>query len=653
MSMRRTKPVSLDRVKIKDNFWGKRIEIMCNTAIPYQWEVLNDNVPGADKSHAVENFRIAAGESDGSFYGMPFQDSDVAKWIEAASYSLVLYPNSALEKTLDDLISTIKKAQQPDGYLNTYFTKAKPDKRWTDFSHGHELYCAGHLIEAAVAHFNATGKKELLQVVCKYADYIDSIIGPEEGKRKVYCGHPEIELALVKLYRATGNERYFRLAKYFVYERGKQPCFLADEPTFGWEAKDKWYGLDYHQAHKTVCEQREAEGHSVRAMYLYAAMADIAAETKDNSLIESLRALWHNVTSRRMYITGGIGSQSHGERFTFDYDLPNDTAYCETCAAIGLVFWAHRMLQLDCDSNYADTMERALYNAVLSGISLDGKRYFYVNPLEVYPEAVDKRFDLKHVKPERVQWFGCACCPPNIARLLTSLGQYIYTRNEKTLFVHLYIGNNNQIYFNGTKVDVSLRTDYPWNGGVSISISTQNEIEFGLALRIPGWCRKAGLKINGESIGEVKGGIVNGEISIDKGYAIINRLWKNGDSVELNLSMPVQLVRSNPIVRENAGKAAIQRGPLIYCLEEVDNGPNLWTISLHNNGELTAEFDEDIMGGIVIIKGNALRDDRTSWEDVLYRAEEIKKKPTEIKAVPYCMWGNRNAGEMLVWVRCD
>jgi len=395
-------PLLIKNVRVKDEFWAKRLQQVREVLIPYQWEALNDRIPAVEPSHAIENFRIAAGEKEGEFYGWVFQDSDVAKWLEVVGYCLMNHSDQELERLADDVVELMANAQQPDGYLNTYFTIKEPAGRWTNLRGNHEMYCAGHMIEAAVAYYEATGKRKLLDVVCRLADHIDAAFGPEPGKRRGYPGHEEIELALVKLYRATGEERYLRLSKYFIDERGQEPHYYDIEAKArGDNTPGGKYDKAYSQAHLPVRKQTTAVGHAVRAMYLYSGMAAVAAETNDETLVTACKRLWNNLTKRQMYITGGIGSAVQGEAFTFDYDLPNDTAYTETCAAIGLVFWAHRMLHLDTDGEYADVMERALYNGALSGISLDGKKYFYVNPLEVWPEACEKRQDQKHVDTPR------------------------------------------------------------------------------------------------------------------------------------------------------------------------------------------------------------------------------------------------------------
>lgn len=645
-------PIPLKNIKIMDNFWSKYVGLVREVVIPYQWEALNDRVPDAEPSHAIKNFKIAAGLEEGSFYGMVFQDSDLAKWLEAVSYSLETHPDASLETTVDEVIDIIEKAQQRDGYLNTYFTVKEPGKRWTNLHECHELYCAGHMIEAATAYYQATGKRKLLDVACRLADHIDSIFGPEPEKKKGYPGHQVIELALVKLYHVTENERYLKLSEYFIDERGNKPYYFDME----WEKRGRishWSGTisnppskgsNYNQAHLPVRKQTTAEGHAVRAVYMYSGMADVAAETGNMELLEACRRLWNNIVSKQMYITGGIGSTVHGEAFTFDYDLPNDTAYSETCASIGLMFFAQRMLQIEAKSSYADVMERALYNTVISGMSQDGKRFFYVNPLEVFPEACEKSQIKAHVKPTRQKWFGCACCPPNISRVLTSLGQYIYTANEDTIYTHLYIGGELEAELKGNKIKIVQNTEYPWNEKVTMKIFPAEEKEFNIALRIPGWCSKAKLMINGSA--------VSTEDKLKDGYAVINRVWKNEDTVEILFEMPVLRIKANPLVRENIGKVALQRGPIVYCMEEADNGANLQEIVLLRESELKVEVDNELLGGTFVISAEAERVSHAAWGEDLYKANvETVSCPQEVKFIPYYVWANRNIGEMAVWVR--
>ncbi len=635
----------LKNIMISDSFWSKYIKLVHEVVIPYQWDAINDRVEDAEPSHAIKNFKIAAGLEQGEFYGFVFQDTDLAKWLEAVAYRLETHPDKNLEELADEAIELVEKAQQADGYLNTYFTIKEPGRRWTNLTECHELYTAGHMIEAAVAYYRATGKSKLLEVMCRFADHIASIFGAEPGKLRGYDGHQEIELALVKLYEATGEEKYLKLSKYFIDERGKKPNYFELETARPDYKKhfpgDVMISKEYNQSHLPVREQETAEGHSVRAVYMLTGMADLAALTQDDELLEACRRLWKNIVQKRMYITGGIGSTSEGEAFSFDYDLPNDTMYTETCASIGLIFFANRMLKAEPKSSYADVMERALYNNVLAGMSMDGKSFFYVNPLEVWPEASEKSPIKKHVKAVRQKWFGCACCPPNVARLLSSLGQYIYTKHENTLYTHLYIGGEANTDIAGTQTVIRQTTNYPWDGKVILEVRPETEKEFGIALRIPDWCDSYGISINGVSVTP----------EIKDGYAIIRRNWKQGDCIELDLDMRIKLMQSNPLVRSNAGKLALQRGPLVYCLEETDNGENLSAISIPVESNFTAEFDSETAGGVVVITGNAYRTETRGWDENLYRTAQIEEKPTTIKAVPYCVWGNRNPGEMLVWIR--
>ncbi len=626
-----------------EGFWGKRVQNVREVIIPYQWKILNDAVPGVPKSHALANFRIAAGLEEGEFYGFVFQDSDVAKWIEAASHCLRYYPDPDLESLVDAVIDHVAQAQQPDGYLNTYFTIKNPRGRWTNLRDNHELYSAGHFIEAGVAHFQATGKGKLLEMVVRLADHIEARFGDGLGKRRGYPGHPEIELALVKLYRAMKERKYLDLAAFFVNERGRRPLYFELEAKERGEERVPWsfWTPEYCQAHLPVREQREAVGHAVRAIYLYSAMADLAFELEDETLFAACRTLWENVTEQRMYVTGGLGSSAEGEAFTFDYDLPPDRAYTETCASIGLVFWANRMLRLEENRAYGDVLERALYNGVLGGVSLDGTRYFYVNPLTVFPEAVQKRYDLRHIVSMRQPWFPCACCPPNIARLLASLPDYIYSQSGNSLSVHLFVASTLQTSLQGKGVSLTQETDYPWGEKVLFRVFPEEPFEFTLAIRIPEWCRDPRLSVNG--------GRLDLPLHLSQGYAKVKRFWKKGDVLELWLPMPVERVRAHPAVRDVAGKVALQRGPVVFCLEEVDNGPNLASLILPKDVKFSTTFEPDLLEGMVVISGEAVRESRQSQE--LYSFARSERRKTFIKAIPYYAWNNRGAGEMTVWVR--
>ncbi|WP_237163149.1 beta-L-arabinofuranosidase domain-containing protein [Paenibacillus sp. BIHB 4019] len=647
----RSKPLTLDKVRISDAFWSGYIRLVREVVVPYQWEALNDRVPEAEPSHAIQNFKIAAGEAEGAFHGMVFQDSDVAKWLEAVSYLLETEPDPALQQVADSVVELIAKAQQPDGYVNTYFTVKEPENRWTNLAECHELYCAGHLIEAAVAYNKATGNEMILQVACRFADYIDRVFGREPGKLNGYDGHQEIELALVKLYHATGKDHYLALSRYFIEQRGAKPSFYEQE----WEKRgrkvhfpqlDIAHDLPYSQAHLPVQEQEQAVGHAVRVVYMCTAMADLAAETGDEALLQACKKLWDNIVAKRMYITGGIGSMAEGEAFTSDYDLPNDTAYAETCASIGLIFFAHRMLQIEPDSRYADVMERALYNTVVSGMARDGKTFFYVNPLEVNPSQLAGNKNTHHVCGQRQGWFGCACCPPNIARLLASLGQYVYTVQKSAIYVHLYVGGAATLEVADTEVQLEQKSAYTWDGEVSFTISTAHPVAFALKLRVPDWCGAASWVVNGGEPQQIKGS------DIDNGYAQIDRVWQSGDTVELVFTMPIHRMKSHPLVRENAGKVALQRGPFVYCLEETDNGEQLYQLALPAGSELSTAFEPALLGGMQTISALGQRQVSDGWQGQLYRHNaDWQQEAAELKFIPYFAWANRGAGEMAVWVR--
>lgn len=641
------------QIEIQDQFWNTYSDLVRETVIPYQWEALNDRVEDAEPSHAIRNFRIAAGLEQGDFGGWVFQDSDLYKWLEAVAYSLRHHPDPRLEQIADDSIELIAQAQHDNGYLNTYFTIQEPGRQWTNLYEAHELYCAGHLIEAAVAYYQATGKRRLLDISCRFADLIDRMFGPKPGQIRAYCGHQEIELALVKLHTITGEERYLNLSRFFIDERGKQPNYFIKE----WEGGNRtniWShgtpNLEMYQSHLPVREQKVAVGHSVRAVYMYTAMADLARLTGDDGLKEACERLWSNTTGKQMYITGGIGSTHLGEAFTFDYDLPNDSVYAETCASIGLIFWARRMLQLEAKSEYADVMERALYNNVLGSMSRDGKHFFYVNPLEVWPEASLKNPDKHHVKPVRQKWFGCSCCPPNVSRLLSSLDDYIYdiSEEERSIYTHLYIGSKVSFQLADSTITLHQRSNLPWNGHVEFSVQLPKDsesVKFELALRIPNWFQEEQpvLKVNGE----------RQDFHIKNGYAKIKRSWSDGNIVEWLLPVKPKLIAAHPSIRADAGKVAIQRGPLVYCIEEADNGAPLTTIALAAEPQLTEYADPDLLGGCVIIEGDGLvPDDSNLWLDgIPYHSYINQRKAVRFKAIPYYLWGNRKVGEMSVWLR--
>ncbi len=646
--MRKMKPVAVADAKIEDRFWRPRQELVRDIVVPYQWEALNDRVEGAEKSGTISNFRTAAEGGKGGHHGFVFQDSDLAKWLETVGFVLQRQRDEELEKLADEAIALIGRAQTDNGYIGTYYQLEKPGEQWENVRDDHEMYNAGHFMEAAVAYYEATGKRRILEIACRFADHIADTFGSGEGRIPGYCGHPEIELALVKLYRLTGNRPYLELSRFFVEERGRDPKYfdveLEKRQQAGRRERVERRPMDYFQAHAPIREQETAEGHAVRAVYLFAGATDIADEYGDESLLAAVKRLWDNVVQRRMYVTGGIGSSDRFEAFSFDYDLPNERAYAETCAAIGFLNWSHRLLQIEADSRYADVMERILYNGLLSGISLDGRSYFYVNPLEAWPVISGKRDDIPSARTRRQPWFGCACCPPNIARFIASLGSYIYSVNEEELFVHLYIGSRTEQTFRGRTVAVRQQTDYPWSGSAELTIEAGGPAEFTLALRLPAWSKRAVLRVNGVE--------TDGEAFLDKGYAKLRRIWNEGDRVELELEMDAELVRPHPELREANGKAAVRRGPVVYCLEEADNGENLRDVQLSPDAVFTGAFDPDLLGGVYVIEtGDAWRTDPAGVSPDLYSTWRYAKLRTKAVFVPYYAWANREEGEMTVWVR--
>ena len=610
--------IPFSRVMIDDTFWAPRLHINREKTIPHIYSMCKE-------TGRIDAYRLQwqAGMEKAPHH---FWDSDVAKWIEAASYSLAVFPDPALDALLNRVVDLIASAQQQDGYLNPHYTVVEPGKRWTNLRHGHELYCAGHMIEAGVAHFQATGKSTLLNVVCRYADYIDTVFGTEPGKKRGYCGHEEIELALIKLYRLTGNIRYLRLSQYFIDERGWSPCYFDTE-----EAPDLHrLGREYHQAHLPVREQTQVVGHAVRAMYLYSAMADLAYETKDETLLQACKCLWNHLHSKRMFITGGIGSSMYNEGFSSDYDLPNDTAYAETCAAVGLVLWSHRMLQFDCDAQYADVMERALYNGVLSSISQDGTTFFYVNPLSSSGNIA------------RQAWFDCACCPTNITRLLASFGQYLYAQNEQEVAVHLYVQSSVQLRIKGQQVKLRQETHYPWDEHVTLTIELEQPIPLAMRLRIPGWCSEATLFVNNEPI----------DISAmtKNGYVKLERTWNHSDMISLRLPMPVVRMYAHPDIQADDGLVTLQRGPLVYCLESVDNDIPLHRLFLPRTSHVSSSFDRNLFGGVTTVTADAMALATSGWENSLYHPLSPTMSPAKLTAIPYYLWCNRGKSAMRVWI---
>lgn len=627
--------VALRDVQVADGFFSRYADLVREEVIPYQWEALNDRIPGAEKSGCLRNFRIAAGQEAGEFTGMVFQDSDIGKWLEAVAYSLTTHPDAALERTADEVIELLEAAQREDGYLDTYFIVKDPKNRWKCLRDCHELYCAGHLLEGAVAYWQATGKDRFLNVMRRYVDYIATVFGRGEGQMRGYPGHEEIELALCKLYDVTGEKKYLDLAAYFIDERGRDPKYFLEErktrgDAFHWEGNDA-QGMEYFQAHAPVREQTEAVGHAVRAVYLYSGMADVAMRTGDEGLLEACRRLYRNIADKRLYVTGAIGSTYIGEAFTFDYDLPNDTAYAETCASVGLIFFMKRMLEADGAAEYGDMMERALYNTVLAGMAMDGKSFFYVNPLEVFPEADEKDPSKRHVKTVRQKWFACACCPPNVARLLADLGSYIYRRKGSAVTADLFIGSRLALPGGAELIQTS---EVPFGGKVTFTLRGAAQ-GFSLRVRCPEWA---------------EGVTCTAPCRKENGYIAIQKDWQDGDSVTLLFGMEPRRIYANPLVRQDVGKVCLMRGPLVYCLEEADNGANLHLLRLPEGEPVEAVRGEGALFGMTLLRAKGRRfvphGSRLYAPDRQGREEEAR-----LTFVPYFAWGNRDKGEMAVYVR--
>jgi len=598
------KSVPISSVKLTDNFWAKRVRLIGETTLPLQYQIM-------EETGRINNFRIASGKLSGEFVGFFFNDSDIYKWIEAAAFYLVNNRDEKLDKLVDDVIEEVRLAQDEDGYLDTYFTFSRKQDRWTNLKDMHELYCAGHLIQSAVAHHRATGKTNFLNIAIKLADHIGRVFGPD--KREGTPGHPEIEMALVELYRETNDKKYLDLAKFFIDERGKG--------IIG--------GSSYHIDHKPFRDLDEIVGHAVRSLYLNSGATDLYMETGDKTLLDALERLWDNLVTEKMYVTGGAGARHEGEAFGEAYELPNETAYAETCATIANFMWNYRMLLVSGESRFADIMELCLYNGILSGISIDGKEYFYVNPL------ADRG------SHRRQRWFACACCPPNIARTITSIPGYMYSTSSEGIWVNLYASNTSEFDINGSKVVLEERTDYPWNGLVEFKINTDSQ--FTIFLRKPVWSREFSISINGEEI----------EPTLEKGYILINRKWQRGDTITLNLSMEPELLESHPNIKDNVGRVAIRRGPIIYCVEGADNPwGDVWNLEIPKDVKLSQEY-KDILGGVVVIKGKGYLNSPESWKGLYLPGDDANrlKKEVEFTAIPYYSWANRTPGPMEIWIK--
>ena len=631
--------VPLKDVRIEGGFWGRLMEVNRRVTLPIQYRQCKE-------TGRIDAWRLAwkPGDPDPPHI---FWGSDVGKWIEAVAYSLVSGPDPELERIVDEVIDLIARAQQPDGYLNIHFTVVAPEKRWTNLRDNHELYCAGHLTEGAVAYFEATGKRQFLDVMCRFVGHIARRFGSGDGQKRGYPGHEELELALIKLYRATNEPRYLKLARYFIDERGRAPHYFDVEARArGEDPRQFCQGTyQYNQSHRPVRQQREVVGHAVRAMYLYCGMTDVAAETGDRTLREACRRLWKNLVQRRLHVTGGLGPVQANEGFTCDHDLPNESGYLETCAAIGLVFWAQRMLQAARDSEYADVMERALYNSTISGVAFDGQRFFYGNPLAAHPGFDGNgRFVNPEYHYRRSEWFGCACCPPNLARMIAQFPAFLYSTREQELAVHLYAGSVGRVGVAGQTVQIAQETAYPWEGNVVLTIQPERAATWTLALRLPGWCRRPALQVNGRPVAVAP--------ITRNGYACLKREWRAGDRIQLGLPMPVERIEAHPAVRQDCGRVALQRGPVVYCVEEADNGKNLNDVALPPDPEFTVHPGRaGILDGVPLIRARAWRREPGDWKGALYRRHGSRQRPGRLTAIPYFLWANRAPGEMLVWIR--
>ena len=631
--MSQFEPVRFVDVNLEGQFWRERLETVLTRTIPSQHVQLGKH--GILESLTLPNppppLRFPRNHHD--FTVQVFWDSDVGKWIEAASYALSHRRDPGIEAKIEAIADDLEKAQAPDGYLNCWYLQREPENRWTNLRDNHELYNLGHLLEGGIAYFLATGRRRLLDILERYVDHVRQTFGPGPNQKRGYCGHQEIELALIRLYHLTGERKQLDLASHFIDQRGAQPHYFDQEALGrGEDPKDFWAkSYEYNQSHKPVREQNKVVGHAVRAMYMYSAMADLAAELEDDSLKRACEVLWADVMASKIYITSGLGPAAANEGFTEDYDLPNDTAYAETCASVALIFWAQRMLHLDLDGKYADVMEQALFNGALTGLARDGEHYFYSNPLDS---------DGRH---SRWAWHTCPCCTMNSSRLVASVGGYFVSHSDDAIAFHLYGGISTSVTLNSGKVGLREVSTYPWSGDIRIEVEPAQPSTFALKLRIPGWTRSARASVNGKPLAV--------EAAIKNGYLTIARQWSPGDVVVLDLPMPAERIYAHPAVRMDAGRVALKRGPLVYCCEEVDNpqGP-VQRIKLPRGSAIKAAPREDLFDGTVVLSADAIRLDDSDWADTLYRTERPAEQQVTLTALPYYLWNNRQKGSMTVWL---
>ncbi len=623
------KSVPYSDVHITGDFWFERLDTILAHTVPSQHRMMARHGILASLKLPDPVPPVTIPRNHHEFTTQIFWDSDVGKWIEAASYALSHRRDKAIEAQIEAIVDDLQAAQASDGYLNCWYLGREPENRWTNLRDNHELYCAGHMLEGAIAYFRTTGRDRLLKLMVRYVDHIGQVFGTGPGQRRGYPGHQEIEIALIKLYRITGQRRHLDLARYFIDERGRQPHYFDAEATArGVDPANFWAKTyEYNQSHLPVREQTKVVGHAVRAMYMYTAMADLAAEEGDDSLKRTCETLWDDITTKRMYVTGGFGPSASNEGFTTDYDLPNDTAYAETCASVAMIFWASRMLNMNLDGRYADTLELALYNTVLAGLSRDGEHYFYDNKLES---------DGNH---QRWEWHPCPCCTMNASRMLASVAGYFFGVSEDTVAVHLYGGAKTEVEIGGVAVRLVESSDYPWAGRIEIVVYPASPQRFTLALRIPGWSRGFELMVNGKEVRAVA----------ERGYVRIKRTWASDDTVSLCLPMPPERVFAHPDVRQDSGRVALRRGPLVYCVEQRDQTVPVQHLYLPRDADISVERSED-MGGLMQLTTTAGRLNSEAWGDDLYRTEAPGTQAATLTAIPYYLWCNRGPNRMLVWL---